>query len=109
MTFPLPRIFNTTLPNLKSALSKLTVSASFRNLYSTNVKSSVAKGTVLKGINYKVDQPEIIAMEDSEYPDWLWKLLDQPTSQDAIPERVALKIANKKLIKQGNFLKSKKK
>ena len=41
--------------------------------------SSVAAGTVLKGIGYHANKPEPVAMPDEEYPAWLWKLLDAST------------------------------
>ncbi|KIW41943.1 uncharacterized protein PV06_05538 [Exophiala oligosperma] len=39
-------------------------------------KSSVAGGAELKGLGYTKAQPKIMALEDDEYPDWLWTLLD---------------------------------
>ncbi|PVU99532.1 hypothetical protein BB559_000020 [Furculomyces boomerangus] len=69
------------------------------------VKSYVSKGVALKGINYKLNEDEILAKDDVEYPEWLWTLLDQP--KDDVWRQ--LKAENKKGIKQSNFLKSKKK
>jgi hypothetical protein len=37
---------------------------------------SVPGGAVLKGIGYLKAKPEIYALEDSEYPGWLWSCLD---------------------------------
>ena len=37
--------------------------------------SSVPAGTVLKGLNYIKGKPDPVALEDREYPDWLWGLL----------------------------------
>lgn len=34
-------------------------------------------GTTLKGLNYFKNKPDPVAMEDSEYPEWLWTLLDE--------------------------------
>ncbi|KAK4947865.1 hypothetical protein LTR10_013373 [Elasticomyces elasticus] len=39
-------------------------------------KSSVAGGAELKGLGYTKAQPSIKALEDDEYPSWLWTLLD---------------------------------
>ncbi|OLY78478.1 54S ribosomal protein L37, mitochondrial [Smittium mucronatum] len=72
------------------------------------VVSSVPKGMALKGLNFKADQPEILALDDSEYPPWLWTLLE-PTTDENITDKALHKRENKKLIKQSNFLKSKKK
>ncbi|RHZ65345.1 mitochondrial 54S ribosomal protein mL54 [Aspergillus thermomutatus] len=33
-------------------------------------------GTKLNGLNYFKNKPDVFALEDSEYPDWLWELLD---------------------------------
>ncbi|EEP76566.1 predicted protein [Uncinocarpus reesii 1704] len=48
---------------------------------SPKASSSVPAGTRLIGLNYFKNKPEILAKEDSEYPDWLWKLLDDPTAK----------------------------
>ncbi len=40
-------------------------------------QSSVPAGTVLRGLNYLKDKQDPVAMEDSEYPPWLWTMLDQ--------------------------------
>ncbi|KAK5130677.1 hypothetical protein LTR08_001838 [Meristemomyces frigidus] len=37
--------------------------------------SSVPAGTVLKGLNFIKGKPDPVALEDREYPDWLWGLL----------------------------------
>ncbi|KAL4782041.1 mitochondrial ribosomal protein L37-domain-containing protein [Aspergillus varians] len=38
--------------------------------------SSCIPGTQLSGLNYFKNKPEVVALEDSEYPEWLWSLLD---------------------------------
>jgi hypothetical protein len=38
--------------------------------------SSVPAGTPLRGLNYLKNHSEPLALEDSEYPAWLWKCLD---------------------------------
>ncbi|KAK3117936.1 hypothetical protein LTR53_000228 [Teratosphaeriaceae sp. CCFEE 6253] len=38
-------------------------------------QSSVPAGTVLKGLNFMKNKQDPIAMEDHEYPDWLWNVL----------------------------------
>ncbi|EER28717.1 hypothetical protein D8B26_001008 [Coccidioides posadasii str. Silveira] len=47
------------------------------------VTSTVPAGTRLAGLNYFKNKPEVLAMDDSEYPDWLWKLLDDPKAKSA--------------------------
>ena len=44
-------------------------------------KSSVPGGAVLKGLGFFKNKDPPLAMEDHEYPDWLWSLLQ--TSQKA--------------------------
>lgn len=39
------------------------------------VLSSVSAGTPLKGLNYVKSKTDPVAMEDSEYPPWLWDIL----------------------------------
>jgi large subunit ribosomal protein L54 len=41
------------------------------------VKSSVAAGTPLKGLNFLKGKNDPVAMEDSEYPSWLWSILSK--------------------------------
>lgn len=37
--------------------------------------SSVPAGTVLKGLNFMKNRQDPVALEDGEYPDWLWEVL----------------------------------
>ena len=41
------------------------------------VVSSVKAGTVFKGLGFYKNKDPPVAMEDHEYPDWLWTLLDK--------------------------------
>jgi len=43
----------------------------------SGVVSSVPAGTPLKGLNYLKNQTDPIAMEDHEYPAWLWEVLSE--------------------------------
>jgi large subunit ribosomal protein L54 len=43
--------------------------------------SSCEPGTKLVGLNYFKNKPDIIAMEDEEYPEWLWTLLDSSNKE----------------------------
>ncbi|EJT99198.1 hypothetical protein DACRYDRAFT_23811 [Dacryopinax primogenitus] len=45
--------------------------------------SSCPPGTVLTGIQYLKDAPPVIAMPDTDYPAWLWTLLDEPAKAGA--------------------------
>ncbi|CUS07198.1 unnamed protein product [Tuber aestivum] len=44
------------------------------------VKSGTPAGTVLKNINFLKNRSDPIAKEDSEYPEWLWLMLDNKAS-----------------------------
>ncbi|KAL2814962.1 mitochondrial ribosomal protein L37-domain-containing protein [Aspergillus granulosus] len=43
--------------------------------------SSCEAGKRLLGLNYFKNKPDILAMEDEEYPEWLWTLLDNPNKE----------------------------
>lgn len=49
----------------------------------TQVASSCPAGTKLNGLNFYKNKPELFALEDSEYPDWLWTLLDNSSKKQA--------------------------
>ncbi|KAL4765594.1 mitochondrial 54S ribosomal protein mL54 [Aspergillus foveolatus] len=57
--------------------------------------SSCPAGTPLAGLNYFKNKPEVVALEDSEYPDWLWSLLDS-TNKEAKKGGVDPSTLNKK-------------
>lgn len=42
--------------------------------------SSVKAGSIIKGVQILKDKPEVVALPDDYYPDWLWQLLDDPKS-----------------------------
>lgn len=74
------------------------------------VVSSCPAGTKLKGLNVKKTGEDPVALEDSEYPPWLWDLLDKKAQDAALqenPELLAKKQrrqANRQKIKMNNFL-----
>ncbi|KAJ5299468.1 hypothetical protein N7476_011025 [Penicillium atrosanguineum] len=43
--------------------------------------SSCPAGTKMNGLNYFRNKPEVLAKEDSEYPEWLWDLLGDSSKQ----------------------------
>jgi large subunit ribosomal protein L54 len=55
-------------------------SSSINTATATNTTRSILKkGTALEGLQiYKGQQP-VIAQDDSDYPAWLWTLLDDPS------------------------------
>jgi large subunit ribosomal protein L54 len=42
----------------------------------SEINSIVPAGTVLKGLGYLKNKDPPVALEDHEYPSWLWSLLD---------------------------------
>jgi large subunit ribosomal protein L54 len=44
------------------------------------IPSSAPAGTVLKGLNFVKGKQDPVALEDSEYPDWLWSVLEKKGS-----------------------------
>lgn len=47
------------------------------------VKSSVSAGTPLKGLNFIKGKNDPVALEDSEYPTWLWGILKKKGGESA--------------------------
>ncbi|OJJ48208.1 hypothetical protein ASPZODRAFT_165122 [Penicilliopsis zonata CBS 506.65] len=43
-------------------------------------------GTKLNGLNYFKNKPDVLALEDSEYPEWLWELLDDASKKAKLTE-----------------------
>ena len=62
------------------------------------------------GLNYLKDQPPVVAKADSEYPEWLWKLVEPKAIPDDGPggrgERMKMRKGSKQRIKEQNFLKT---
>jgi large subunit ribosomal protein L54 len=50
------------------------------------ITSSCKEGTVLKGINIFSGKSDPIAKPDSEYPSWLWSLLDKAKEGGSLQE-----------------------
>ncbi|KAI9139135.1 mitochondrial ribosomal protein L37-domain-containing protein, partial [Paraphysoderma sedebokerense] len=74
--------------------------------------SSVPAGTVLTGLNFLKDGKDPVALPDSEYPSWLWSLLDPPkrtwTEEEKLTDKKYLKHVRKEKIRLNNFLRGKK-
>ncbi|RAO72270.1 uncharacterized protein BHQ10_008282 [Talaromyces amestolkiae] len=62
----------------------------------THEPSSCIAGTPLTGLNYTKGKPEIVALEDHEYPDWLWTLLDDSAKKSSDAGGVDVASLNKK-------------
>jgi large subunit ribosomal protein L54 len=59
-------------PNLKAQAAEAT-----KKKATPLVKSSIAAGTPMKGLNFLKDRGDPIALADDEYPSWLWTILDR--------------------------------
>ncbi|SCV03737.1 LAMI_0H10550g1_1 [Lachancea mirantina] len=74
-----------------------------------NVPSSCPAGTPLN-LQIKKAGKEPVALEDSEYPEWLWKVLDDKAQRKKLAQdplklrRKQLRKTNRENIKQTNFL-----
>ncbi|WVW78414.1 hypothetical protein I302_100368 [Kwoniella bestiolae CBS 10118] len=91
---------------------------------SSKVASSVPAGTKLTGLSILKDKPDPVALEDEEYPPWLWTLLEDTSKAhkaaenqvelhkegdkafDVNKEKRKLKNLNREKIKASNYLKS---
>ncbi|KAI8087845.1 mitochondrial ribosomal protein L37-domain-containing protein [Gilbertella persicaria] len=101
--------------SLYSRSSLLHTSATVRNTaepQTTARKPSAApKGTVLKGIQYLKDKQDPVALDDAEYPEWLWDLLDEKKQKQKTTKpsnRQYHRKQNRDAIKAMNFMKDKK-
>ena len=72
-------------PGIPSSPSKTPKAA---NKGPARPRSSVLAGTPLRGIGYIKGQEGPVAKEDSEYPDWLWTLLDPKDGDKAAEGKV---------------------
>ncbi|CAO3698916.1 hypothetical protein G6F70_008772 [Rhizopus microsporus] len=82
-----------------------------QNTAVSRIPSSAPKGTVLKGLQYLKDRPEIVALDDTEYPEWLWDLLDEKKQKQLSSRpsnRQYHRKQNRENIKASNFMKDKK-
>ncbi|KAG4304566.1 hypothetical protein PORY_001959 [Pneumocystis oryctolagi] len=73
-----------------------------------SIKTLAPEGTVLKGINIYKKNSDPIALKESEYPDWLWKILDNNSNilDEEAAKKKEYKKDNKEKIKTNNFLKN---
>ncbi|CAE6411038.1 unnamed protein product [Rhizoctonia solani] len=67
--------------------------------------SSCPASTNLSGLTWLKGQPPVLALEDSEYPGWLWTLLDEKKPGDGTSKAERRK-QNRDKIKLQNFMKS---
>ncbi|GAA5799165.1 mitochondrial ribosomal protein L37-domain-containing protein [Helicostylum pulchrum] len=77
----------------------------------TKKPSSVPQGTVLKGLQFLKDGQDPVALDDSEYPEWLWDLLDEKKMKQKTKKPVNRQYHRKQsreAIKAMNFMKDKK-
>ena len=110
------RLISSSRTILKAAIPKAPTTANSTTPSGNTVKSSCLVGTPLN-LNIRKGQKGPVALEDSEYPDWLWTILDDTSSKvsDAnlkelsVDEQLKLRKKeirkeNRKKIKQSNFI-----
>ncbi|TPX40123.1 hypothetical protein SeMB42_g04426 [Synchytrium endobioticum] len=49
--------------------------------------SSVKAGTILKGLNIMAGKSDPVAMNDEDYPDWLWRLTESKIKNAVIIDK----------------------
>jgi large subunit ribosomal protein L54 len=84
-------ISTTPIPTSPAATTSPAVGQPFSSPLSANPKtratvlavSSTPAGTPLTGINYLKSRDDPIALEEHEYPEWLWRCLDVNKDSDA--------------------------
>lgn len=103
-------IINTRQLTVSSIRFNETTTTTSTTTTTTTPKSSCPAGTVLNlKVFKKGDEP--VAKEDSEYPEWLWTMLDPKDNLKAIQNedflrwrRIKLSKENNSTIKNNNFL-----
>lgn len=68
---------------LSSSPSAAELQAPSAEKQAPTVKSSVAAGTTLKGLNFVKGKNDPVALEDGEYPAWLWGILKKKGGESA--------------------------
>ncbi|ORX91550.1 hypothetical protein K493DRAFT_409283 [Basidiobolus meristosporus CBS 931.73] len=102
----LVRLFRTTAVSASNVAAK--AEGKTKKVYPT---SSAPEGTVLKGINFTKGKGDPIAKAESEYPEWLWELLDtekREARRNDPNDKAYYRRVNKEQIKATNFMKNKK-
>jgi large subunit ribosomal protein L54 len=64
-----------------------------------STKSSIPKGTILKGLNVYQGKSDPIAMDDSEYPSWLWTILEKEQDENVFSIQHLRKLSKEKIIR----------
>ncbi|KAG9243060.1 mitochondrial ribosomal protein L37-domain-containing protein [Calycina marina] len=62
--------------------------------------SIVAAGEALTGINYVKSKPDPIALEESEYPEWLWRVLEAKSVDEGADEGAGDEFAKSKKVRR---------
>ncbi|KAG9105371.1 hypothetical protein FRC07_009339 [Ceratobasidium sp. 392] len=66
--------------------------------------SSCPAQTVLTGLNWLKGQPPVLALKDSEYPPWLWTIMDEKKLGDGT-SKSEMRKKNRQKIRLQNFMK----
>lgn len=97
-------------PQCKSFLRSVRYFSLSRRIFEEGLKSSCKAGTPLN-LKIKKNGNEPVALEDHEYPEWLWKCLDKGQQDADLKENDIMKWRRKQLnkantakINNNNFL-----
>lgn len=83
--------------NVFMQTSRRSLSSSF--ILKNEIKSSCPAGTVLN-LKVRKNGDEPVALEDKEYPEWLWDTLDKSKMDEQLKEQDLMKWRRKQLHKQ---------
>lgn len=71
-------------------------------------KFSLQKGTIIP-VNIKIDGKDPLALDDKEYPDWLWRINEPPQTKfkpEEMESKKYVRYKRKLAIKEHNYRKS---
>ncbi|CCD23511.1 mitochondrial 54S ribosomal protein mL54 NDAI_0B04770 [Naumovozyma dairenensis CBS 421] len=102
--------------SFSTSIKVLNAEVKVASTIASEIKSSCLAGTPLN-LNIKKTGKEPIALEDKEYPEWLWTVLDTKTAngraksgkgtsveESLLARKRQLRVETRKKIKQNNFL-----
>ncbi len=55
---------------------------------------SIPGGAILQGIAYLKAKAQVYAMEDDQYPDWLWSLADSAKTKNSLTGEAAVDLSS---------------
>ncbi|CAN3354740.1 large ribosomal subunit protein mL54 [Diutina catenulata] len=71
-----------------------------RAVFAVPAKGSSCKAGTVLGLKIKKSGDGPVALEDSEYPEWLWDMLDKPKMEQQLKDQDHMKWRKKQLRKE---------